>query len=204
MKERANLLAWALLMLLSVYLAFIGTAATLEMRYKNVALALGALTLLIWAAARWRNKWRWHSTPLDGLALLWLAVIAISTLANFEMWRRSAIGIWYVGMYLGVWLVLWDCVANRALSRSALADAMLLSSLVPLAFALREVASFAAEFHRELVDGFMLPALPRPSSTLGNPNLMAAYLVIVIPLSAARWLTVQRRWQRIALSAYLS
>jgi len=202
MRDRANLLAWALLMLLSFYMALTGSAVMLVVRYKNMALSLGALTLLIWAAARWRNKWRWHSTPLDGLALLWLAVIAISTLANFEMWRRSAIGIWYVGMYLGVWLVLWDCVANRVLSRSALVDAMLLSSLVPLAFALREVASFAAEFHRELVDGFMLPALPRPSSTLGNPNLMAAYLVIVIPLSAARWLTVKQHWQRIALGAY--
>ncbi len=202
MKDRANLLAWALLMLLSIYLAFIGTAATLEVRFKNVALALGALTLLTWAAARWRNKWRWHSTPLDGLALLWLAAIATSTLANFEMWRRSAIGIWYVSMYLGVWLVLWDCAANRALSRSAVVDAMLLSSLVPLAFALREVASFALEFYRELVDGFMLPTPPRPTGTLGNTNLMAACLVIVIPLSAARWLTVRYRWQRIVLGMY--
>jgi putative inorganic carbon (HCO3(-)) transporter len=202
MRERADLLAWALLMLMSFYVAFTGAALTLVVRYKNVALALGALALLIWAAARRRNKWDWHSTPLDGLALLWLAVIAISTLANLETWRRSAIGIWYVGMYIGVWLVLWDCVANRALSRSALVDAMLLSSLVPLAFALREVLSFAAEAYRELVDGFMLPALPRPTGTLGNTNLLAAYLVTVIPLSAARWLTVQRRWQRIALGVY--
>lgn len=202
MKDRANLLAWALLMLLSFYMAFTGTAVTLVVRYKNVALALGALALLAWTAARWRNKWRWHSTPLDGLALLWLAAIGISTLANLELWRRSAIGIWYVGMYLGVWLVLWDCLANRALSRSALVDAMILSSLVPLAFALREVADFVVEASREFIAGFMLPALPRPSGTLGNPNLLAGYLITVVPLSAARLLTVQRRWQRIALSAY--
>jgi putative inorganic carbon (HCO3(-)) transporter len=186
-------------MLLSFYMALTGSAVMLVVRYKNMALSLGALALLVWAVTRWRNKWRWHSTPLDGLALLWLAVIAVSTLANFEMWRRSAISIWYVGMYLGVWLVLWDCVANRALSRSALVDAMILGSLAPLVFALRE----AVLNYCSLVDGFTLLTLPPLSSTLGNPNFLAAYLVIVIPLSAARWLTVQRRWQRLALSAYL-
>jgi tetratricopeptide (TPR) repeat protein len=202
MRDRSNLLAWALLMLLSLYIAFIATAATLDVRSKNVSLALGAVTLVSWAVARWRSKWHWHSTPLDGLALIWLAVIAISTLANLETWRRSAIGAWYFSMYLGTWLVLWDCLANRALSRSALVDAMLLSSLVPLFFALRDVLLFLVEALQELAQGFMLPALLRPAATLGNPNLLAAYLVIVTPLNAARWLTVRQRWQRMALGAH--
>lgn len=203
MRDRANRLAWALLMLLSLYVAFIGAALALEVRFKNVGLALGALTLLTWAVARWRGKWRWHSTPLDGLALLWLAVVSISTLANLELWRRSAIGIWYVGMYLGVWIVLWDCMANRALPRSAIVDAMLFSSLVPLAFALREVATFAAEWLQALGEGLLLPSLPRPSATLGNTNLLAAYLILVIPLSAARFLTLRRLWQRLAVGVHL-
>ncbi len=201
MRDRSNLLAWALLMLLSFYAAFIGAAATLEVRFKNVALVLGAVALLVWWAGR--RRWRWHSTPLDGLALLWLAVIGLSTLANLEMWRRSAIGLWYVCLYLGVWLVLYDCVANRALTRSTLVDAILLSSLVPLGFALREVVSFAGDALQQAADGFMLPALPRPSGTLGNTNLLAAYLILVIPLSAGRWLTIRQRWQRWALSLYI-
>ncbi|MFQ3534287.1 MAG: O-antigen ligase family protein [Aggregatilineales bacterium] len=203
MRERANLLAWALLMLLSFYIAFVGAALALEVRFKNAALALGAVVLGVWAVARWRGKWRWHSTPLDGLALLWLAVIVISMLANLAIWRRSAIGIWYVGMYLGVWIVLWDCMANRVLSRSAVVDAMLLSSLVPLTFTVPEVVVFAAEALQALAEGLMLPTLPRPSATLGNTNLLAAYLILIIPLSAARLLTVRRRWQRIALGAHL-
>ncbi len=201
MRDRSNLLAWALLMLLSFYAAFIGAAATLEVRFKNVALALGVVALLVWWVGR--RRWRWHSTPLDGLALLWLAVIGLSTLTNFELWRRSAIGLWYVCLYLGVWLVLYDCVANRALTRSTLVDAILLSSLVPLGFALREVGIFAADALQQAADGFMLPELPRPSGTLGNTNLLAAYLILVIPLGAGRWLTVRQRWQRWALSLYV-
>lgn len=200
MRDRSNLLAWALLMLLSFYMTFIGAAATLEVRFKNVALALGLVASLVWWLGR--RRWRWHSTPLDGLALLWLAVIGLSTLANLETWRRSAIGLWYVGMYFGVWLVLYDCVANRALTRSTLVDAILLSSLVPLGFALREVGAFAADALQQAADGFMLPELPRPSGTLGNTNLLAAYLILVIPLGAGRWLTVRQRWQRLALSFY--
>ncbi len=201
MRDRSNLLAWALLMLLSFYLAFIGAAVTLEVRFKNVALALGLVALLAWWLGR--RRWRWHSTPLDGAALLWLAVIGLSTLTNLELWRRSAIGLWYVCLYLGVWLVLYDCMANRALTRSALVDAILLSSLVPLGFALREVISFAAEALQQAAEGFMLPELPRPSATLGNTNLLAAYLILVIPLSAGRGLTVRQRWQRLALSLYV-
>ncbi|MCS6870176.1 MAG: O-antigen ligase family protein [Anaerolineae bacterium] len=204
MRERTNLLAWALLMLLSLYLAFVGIAAPIEVRFKNVALALGAIALAAWAVARWRGKWGWHSTPLDGLALLWLAVITVSTLANFETWRRSAIGMWYIGMYIAVWLVLWDCMANRALSRSALVDALLISSLVTLFHALREIVEFISEALQALAEGLMLPALPRPVANLGNANLLAAYLILIIPLSAARWLTVQRGWQRLALSAHFS
>lgn len=201
MRDRSNVLAWALLMLLSFYVAFIGAAVTLEVRFKNVALALGMVALLVWLVGR--RRWHWHSTPLDGLALLWLAVIGLSTLANLELWRRSAIGLWYVCLYLGVWLALYDCVANRALTRSTLVDAILLSSLVPLGFALREVGSFAADAVQQAAEGFMLPELPRPSGTLGNTNLLAAYLILVIPLGAGRWLTVRQRWQRWALSLYV-
>lgn len=202
MRDRANLLAWALLMLLSLYAAAAGIAAPIEVRFKHVALALGAVALITWAVARWRGKWRWHSTPLDAVIGLWLVVVLISTLANPEMWRRSAIGMWYIGMYIVVWSVLWDSLANRALSRSVLVDALIISSVVPLAFALREVAAFALEVLRALAEGLQLPALPRPVANLGNTNLLAAFLILIIPLSAARGLTVRKSWLRLLLGGH--
>jgi len=202
MRDRANLLAWALLMLLSLYAAAAGVAAPIEVRFKNVALALGAVVLITWAVARRRGKWRWHSTPLDAVIWLWLVVVLVSTLANPDTWRRSAIGMWYIGMYIVVWSVLWDSLANRALSRSVLVDALIISSFVPLAFALREVAEFALEVLRALAEGQQLPALPRPVANLGNTNLLAAFLILIIPLSAARGLTVRKGWLRLVLGGH--
>lgn len=204
MRDRVNLLAWALLMLLSLYNAFLSLAAMLDPRFKTVALALGALTLAAWGVGRWRGKWRWHSTPLDGIAALWLAVIALSTLANLETWRRSAIGIWHVGLYIGTWLVLWDCMANRALPRSAVADSLLISTLIPITFALGEVSAFIADFLRQLSEGFALPPPVRPVGTLGNTNMLAICLALVIPLGIGRLLSVRLRWQRLALALYLA
>src|SRR5690606_16286306 len=100
-----------------------------EPRFRLLSLAGLALLLAAWLLARWRGGWRWHRTPLDAAVVLWALAFGLSLLTNLDAWRRIAIGLWYMGLYAGVWFLLLDLLANRRLARAGLVDALLLAGL---------------------------------------------------------------------------
>lgn len=157
-----------------------------------ITLALMAVTAAAWLSVRWRRGWTWHSTPLDGVFLLWALAFALSILANGETWRRSAIGLWYMGLYIGVWYLLNDWIANRAMKREMLFDALLFGGLIVLLFG--GVQVFAA-----LSEG---GSLPRLVSTFGNPNFLGGFLVVLIPLALGRLASVRSRLGQMVLGLY--
>ena len=138
-------------------------------------IGLGAL-LLIWLVVRWRGGWQWHRTALDWVMPIWIAAFALSLVGNLDSWRRISIGLWYVGVYIGVWYVLQDVFANRGLRREWLVDAILIAG-VPVMFVGYAQVELALMSH--------LP-LPRPVGTLGNANSLGALLVLLLPLIAGR------------------
>lgn len=135
---------------------------------------------------------QWYHTPIDAAILLWSVAFALSFVTNLESWRRIAIGLWFMGIYIGAWFFLQDMTANHILRRDWLVDALLLTG-VPVVFV------GYAQVYVALTRG---QSLPRPVGTLGNPNTLAAFLVIVIPFLLGGLTTARRPLPRVLYGLY--
>ena len=191
---RSDLIGRALTAVALVYaLAVGGTYNGLtDPRFRLLSLAGLAILLVMWLAARWRGRWAWTHTPLDGAAALWALAFGLSLLANQDVWRRSAVGLWYMGLYAGLWYMLLDALASRHLTRAGLLDALLLAGATTLVFGYLQVVT-------ALGAG---AGLPRPVSTLGNPNSLAAVLVALLPLALARAANAPLTLARVVYALY--
>lgn len=182
-----------LVVVFSYALALGGTFNGLvEPQFRQVSLIFFTTFAAAWLAIHWRRGWTWHRTPLDAVFVLWGLSFALSILANGETWRRSAMGLWFMGAYVGIWYGLNDCIANRGIKRDTLVDGALFSGLIVLIFGYFQV--FVS-----LSNG---QGIPRPVSTLGNPNALAGFLVVLAPLALGRLIAVRATFGRIVVGAY--
>lgn len=164
-------------------------------------LSLGLLTLLAagWLLLHWRNKWHWHRTALDTVFLLWGLAFAVSLVANTDVWRRIVIGLWYAGLYVGIWYLLHDLLANRALSRVVIIDALLIGGFVITLLGFVQLQTW---FRQVVASGlFLMP--PRPVSVFGNPNFLSDFLIIILPLTLSRWFMSRAKPPKIFLGIYI-
>lgn len=193
---RSDSITRIFLTLLFVYLFSFGATfnAALIPALSFTTLGVIGVLLIIWLLVRWRGGWHWHHTPLDGVFLLWALVFLISLLTNLESWRRSFIGLWYVGVYVGTWYVLYDAIANGVIKRQTLIDSILLSSVIVVLFGFLQISVVGLDFSQ--------PKLPRLSSTVGNPNALGMFLLIVLMLVAGRLLQQKTRFSQIILGGY--
>lgn len=191
--KRSESIVRAVLVVLFGYLLSLGATFTgvVTPEFSSITLAIAALLAFVWLMAHWIGGWRWHHTPLDGVFLLWAVAFVVSILANSETWRRSVIALWYVGLYIGVWYALSDLIANRAAKRETIIDAFLFGGLIVLAFGVWQI-TFGSGGVR-----------PRPVSTLGNPNFLGAFLVVLTPLALGRLASVRNRVGRFVLVLYM-
>ncbi len=146
--------------------------------------------LVVWAWSQ--RRWQWQTTPLDLAIVVWIVAFALSLLTNLDSWRRIALGLWFMGVYIGAWYLLWQALANRVLRRAWLIDALLIAG-VPVVF-----VGFA-QVWLAITSG--LP-LPRPVGTLGNANTLAALLVMLIPFTAGRLAESRAPLARVLLGLY--
>ena len=102
--------------------------------FHTVTLGLMTVIIAAWLFMHWRGGWHWYRTSLDTVFLLWFVAFGASLIANNDAWRRIDIGLWYVGVYIGVWYVLHDMITNRALRREVIVDALLIAGLVIVLF----------------------------------------------------------------------
>jgi hypothetical protein len=190
--KRSESIVRAVLVVLFGYLLALGGTFTgvVTPEFSSITLALMALLTFVWLLAHWRGGWRWYSTPLDAVFVLWGIAFIASIVANNETWRRSTIALWYMGLYMGVWYALNDILTNRAAKRETVIDALFFAGLIVLLFGYFQLANS--------IGGI----LPRPVSTLGNPNFLGAFLVILTPLALGRLVSVGNRVGRSALGLY--
>ena len=160
------------------------------LKWLNLALIAGLA--LLWLVARRRAGWTWHRNPLDGPLLLWVFAFGLALLANLESWRRIMMGLWYMGLYVGVWFVLADALANRAIRRETLIDGLLLGGLAVVAFGYVQVWLEGLRFTGSVI-----------GSVIGNPNSLGAYLIVLLGFASGRWLGADNRLTRIVLGGYL-
>jgi putative inorganic carbon (HCO3(-)) transporter len=197
MKTSSDLAARAIVILLCSIVLTIGATfnSILNPELGAFVLAVMALTAAVWRLWRWRRGWRWFRTPLDAAFALWALVLGLALLANLDAWRRIAIGLWYVGVYVGVWYALLDALANGGIRREMLVDGVLVGGVVANLFGVTQVVAWAGAFGPE--------RLPRPVSVFGNPNFLGAFLVVLIPLALSRAAASRSRVIRVALGFYV-
>lgn len=166
-------------------------------------LSLAFVGLLVggWLLLRRQRRWRRHATPLAGALIVWAAAFALSLLLNLDAWRRISIGLWYVGAYLAGWFVLHDALANGAVRRATLVNLVLIVGAVQVAIAFTQMSGWWIDALPQILTGTLGFYLPRPVGTMGNPNTLAAFMVVVIPLALGRaW--VARRAGRLLFGLY--
>jgi len=160
-----------------------------ELRYFTLIILVAGLVM--WFASHVRGKWTWHRTPLDMMLVLWVGVMGISLLANSEMWRRSATGLWFVAGYILFWYMLTDWLANGRLSRETLIDACLMGGLVIIFFG-----------YLQFLTALGRGEIARVGSLVGNPNALGAFLLMLLTLSIGRGLSLKNRLGRRILWVY--
>jgi len=193
MRNTDSIARAALVVLFGYALALGGTFnGLIEPQFRLVSLVFFAIFAVGWLFTHWRRGWTWHRTPLDWVFIIWVAAFALSILANGDTWRRSAMGLWFMGAYIGVWYGLYDLIANRGVKGDTFVDGVLFSGLIVLIFGYVQV--FVS-----LANG---QGIPRPVSTLGNANALAGYLVVLAPLALGRLIAVRATFGRIVIGAY--
>src|SRR5688500_10163946 len=114
---------FAVLSLIFAYLSslgatFNGVLALVDLQ--PFTLALFGLLAGSWLLVHWRKRWVWHRTLLDGVFVLWIIALLTSIAMNPVTWRRSVESLWYMALYVSIWYMLWDVLANGGLSRQVL------------------------------------------------------------------------------------
>ncbi len=200
MAKRSDLMAMAALMLIFSYALAIGATFNGILFPEFHTLTLGLLTVVIgvWLIMHWRGGWKWYRTSLDTVFLLWILAFGASLFANTEVWRRIAIGLWYMGLYIGVWYVLHDLIANRALRREVIVDALLVAGLVIVAIGFLQLQFWL----KQIAAAGTFVAPPRPVSVFGNPNFLSDFLIVLTPLTLSRMVGARNRMPRIWLGIY--
>jgi O-antigen ligase/Tfp pilus assembly protein PilF len=175
-------------------------------RLQVVSLVILTICVPAWLVKTRRPSFVPH-TPLDLALALWGIAYMISSVHNPT--GRVAIGLWYAGLYAGVWFVVSE-LRRRGLPGRWITDAALFTSIPLLVLALSQVAGWFPDWlamRRAGIDVAFVPL--RPTSTLGNPNVLGAVLAMLLPLGLvrARWSVrrLDRRlwavWLVVALTA---
>jgi O-antigen ligase/tetratricopeptide (TPR) repeat protein len=197
----SRLLLRPVVIALFVYLFTLGATfnGILSPEIPPLTLALVGILLACWLFVRWRQGWTWHRTPLDVAFLLWIVAFGLSLAANLDAARRIAIGLWYVGLYIGIWYVVQDCLANAPLLRDGLVDGLFVSGFIIIVLAYWQLLVWLT---RASNISLGLSTLPRPVSLFGNPNFLSAFLIVLIPFLLSRLFLSRSRFQRIVLGLY--
>ncbi len=194
--RRSDSFARITLTLIFMYLFTLGATwnGVLIPALKFMSLGLTGLLAVMYFIIRSRGGWRWYRSPFDLVFPLWGLAFAISILANMDSLRRSMMGLWYVGLYVGVWYALYDALTNKAITRRILIEAFLFAGLIIVIFGYVQLSlldlSSPQSQSRRLV------------SLIGNPNTLGTFLLVLFTLIVGQFLQVKVTIGRIVLGMY--
>ena len=193
--RRLEQLSGAVLMLLLAGLPFVSRSGlALEM-------AASSLLWLLWSI----------STPPEGLGPIsrWLLLILAMALLSTG-WSpvplAAAKGLLKLVSYLGVYALTCRLLVSDRLWWDRLLGALLAGGLLSSVLALRQLYAATEELARWADPGSISAGTIRIYGPLGNPNLLAGYLIPLVPLAAVALLRWRGWGQRVfaAVTALLS
>ena len=174
-----------------------------NMQFSQTTLILLTLAIVAWLVLHWRRGWAWHGTILDWALVAGAAAAILSALANFDVGRRITLGLWYWGLYLAVWLLLVDLVANGMPARWLL-DGVIATGVPVVLIGYWQAGGWLVGWQEVTSAGIGVPFVPlRPGSLIGNPNALGTFLVVLIPLLLSRWVQARRLPGRIGWGVYV-
>lgn len=159
-------------------------------------LRMVSLVLLSGSTAGWL-AWAWwrpvgglRHLPLWRAGLAWTLALAVSLVD--APWGRASLGLWFMTLYGGLWLVLVD-LRQRGLSHEWLIDGLLLALVPLLLLAVMQGIPWYLDYLA--LDGVSVAFVPpRPPSTLGTPNALGTVIALALPFAGVR-LGRAGRWQ---------
>lgn len=174
----------------------------LQPQTRILSVAFLAVTFAAWLFVRYRQGWTWHRSPLDAAVGCFVLAFAVSVAFNADVWRYTAIGLWFVGLYIAFWYLCWDLFANHSLTHGTLISSLLMGGAFVIAIGYFQLRDWFALDLPAILSGAAPFAVPRPSSTYGNPNFLATILVLAIPLAIGQWFN-RRLLGRVLLAVYV-
>ena len=168
-----------------------------------------AILCLAAAGGLWLGRLIWtgevclRRSPLD----LWIVAFAALAAVSVSQSAHAAAGWYNYGCLVGLYLLAYFLVTQTVHTRQdavCLVAALLVSAAVVCLWGLWQYQAGIDVTAERWVDGEQFPGLKtRVFSTLGNPNVLAAFLIMVVGLTAGWILDVRERWPRLALFGLL-
>jgi putative inorganic carbon (hco3(-)) transporter len=196
-RSRRQFWMFALLSLVLAYLTALGATFNGVLALPDLqpfTLGMFGLLAALWLFTHWRRGWVWHRTLLDGVFVLWIIAFIASIVMNPVTWRRSVEGLWYMALYVSIWYMLWDVLANGRLSRQVLVESLLFTGFTVMMFGWYSVWL--------LVQANGLTDIPRPSGLIGNPNAFGAFILVLVPFAIVQTLNRKSRLPQIIMGIY--
>jgi len=183
-------------LILAVVLAVptVFSAWTIESGYvKNVALAVFVIAAAtIWAVRTLLyGRIEFVRSPLNLAVLFYVGAAAVSAIIS-SYWISSGRALWRLLLFAGLYLLVANFVATRPRLLSLLSVAAL-GALFVCAYAFTQKLGYDPVHWSQKSQW-------RVFSSIGNPNMLAGYLVVVIPLAAALGLAT-KSWGLRGLAA---
>ena len=168
--------------------------------FLSAAVALLASSGVLWVGHMvWTAEFNVRRTPLD----VWVAGFVLLAAVSVGQSNYAAEG-WYnyfclVGLYVLVYALVTQSVSSRVDGERILL-AILASAAIVCVWGLLQYNAGIDVTAERWIDDAQFPGLKtRVFSTLGNPNVLAAFLVMVVGLAAGWSLGFQQRKQRLSL-----
>lgn len=166
---------------------------------------LVAALLIGWLVWKWRRRAEFAHTSIDAPVSLLLIAVGTSALGSTDRRLSLEVALGAISCVLAFYFLL-DLVRYPNI-RSALIDAVLIVALLACLEGLYHLGRWYWALPEPLRAATWRPLgsdLPPPRlSVLANPNILAAYLVIVLPLGAYRWSRIGSRLGRALGAAAL-
>ncbi len=168
--------------------------------FLTVAVALLSAAGIMWIGRMvWCGKFSMRRTPLD----VWVAGFVLLAAVSISQSVYSKEG-WYnyfclVGLYVLVYILITQSIRSKADCKRVIM-AILTSSAVVCVWGLWQYNSGIDVTAERWIDDAQFPGLKtRVFSTLGNPNILAAFLIMVVGLASGWALDIRQRKESLSL-----
>ena len=154
------------------------------------------LALIIKSVSDLRFKWKFDGVGL--CVLIMLAVLLVSSLASFA--RIGSLKVWV--MYL-VFMLFYFVVINTVKTKNqlyGLFKALIISGALVALYGIMQYAFGWTTSNAWIDEEMFEDSTMRVYSTLGNPNVLGEYLLLVLPFAAVYM--IKMKWREISKWAY--